>query len=71
MLLIECSTGTNLNTNKMDNIKTFGFYLNGETLIKQVKCGNPKAAKGKLDFMYPQNFNIQIKEIKPCNQPKV
>jgi hypothetical protein len=55
----------------MDNIKTFGFYLNGETLIKQVKCGNPKAAKGKLDFMYPQNFNIQIKEIKPCNQPKV
>ena len=49
----------------MDNIKTFGFYLNGETLIKQVKCSNIKAAKGKLDFMFPQNFTIQIKEIQP------
>jgi hypothetical protein len=49
----------------MENFKTFGFYLNGETLIKQVKCSNLKAAKGKLDFMFPVNFNIQIKEIKP------
>lgn len=49
----------------MNIFKEFGFYLNGETLIKKVKCSNIKAAKGKLDFMYPINFNIQIKEIKP------
>jgi hypothetical protein len=46
-------------------MKTFGFYLNGETLIKSVKCSDIKAAKGKLDFLYPINFNIHIKEIKP------
>ena len=45
-------------------MKTFGFYLNGETLIKSVKCSNIKYAKAKLNFRFPQNFNIEIKEIK-------
>jgi len=45
------------------NIKSFGFYLNGETLLKSVKCSDISAAKKKLDFYYPENFNIQIKEI--------
>ena len=44
--------------------KTYGFYLNGETLIKKVKCSNIKYAKKKLDYFYPVNFNIQIREIK-------
>lgn len=43
--------------------KIFGFYLNGETLLKTVKCSNIQYAKKKLDFFYPVNFNIQIKEI--------
>lgn len=44
-------------------MKKFGFYLNGETLLKTVTCSNLKAAKGKLNFYYPENFNIEIKEI--------
>lgn len=47
----------------MLNTKTFGFYLNGETLLKKVKCSTIKHAKSKLDFYYPVNFNIQIREI--------
>lgn len=47
----------------MKIFKTFGFYLNGETLLKTVKCSSLKYAKDKLDFYYPVNFNIQIKEI--------
>ena len=43
-------------------MKTYGFYLNGETLLKTVKCSNVQAAKKKLDFSYPINFNIQIKQ---------
>jgi hypothetical protein len=43
-------------------MKTYGFYLNGETLLKTVKCSNIQAAKKKLDFSYPINFNIQIKQ---------
>lgn len=54
-------------TLKLNNMKTFGFYLNGETLLKTVKCSDLKAAKGKLDFHYPVNFNIQIKEVKLNN----
>ena len=44
-------------------IKEYGFYLNGEALIKVVKCSSVKHAKKKLDFFYPVNFNIQIKLI--------
>ena len=43
-------------------MKTYGFYLNGKTLLKTVKCSNVQAAKKKLDFSYPINFNIQIKQ---------
>jgi hypothetical protein len=45
-------------------MKKYGFYLNGEKLIKTVTCSSFEKAKGKLDFIYPINFNIQIKEIK-------
>ena len=45
-------------------MKQFGFYLNGETLIKTVTCKDLKSAKAKLDFYYSENFNIQIKFIK-------
>ena len=42
-------------------MKRYGFYLNGETLLRTVVCTNIAAAKKKLDFIYPVNFNIQIK----------
>lgn len=42
----------------------FGFFLNGETLLKTVVCSNLKAAKGKLNFYYPEKFNIEIRLIK-------
>ena len=45
-------------------MKKFGFYLNGETLIKTVTCSDMAAAKKKLDFHYPANFNIEIRELK-------
>lgn len=41
----------------------YGFFLNGETLIKTVVCSDMKAAKAKLNFLYPVNFNIQIKKV--------
>lgn len=44
-------------------MKTFGFYLNGEKLLKKVVCSDIKKAKAKLDFSYPVNFNIQIKQL--------
>ena len=44
--------------------KKFGFYLNGEKLVKTVICANKKAAKDKLNFHFPENFNIEIKFIK-------
>lgn len=43
--------------------KKYGFFLNGETLIKTVYCNNMQAAKQKLNFFYPENFNIQIKSL--------
>lgn len=45
-------------------MKKYGFYLNGNKLLKCVYCSSLKHAKAKLDFRYPVNFNIQIKEIK-------
>lgn len=45
-------------------LRQYGFFLNGETLLKVCTCKNLKQAKGKLDFFYPVNFNIQIKFIK-------
>lgn len=48
----------------MENIKTFGFYLNGEKLLKTVKCSSLEAAKKKLNFSFPVNFNICIIEHK-------
>ena len=48
----------------MENLKTFGFFLNGETLIKKTKCFNKKQAFEKMKFSYPVNFNIQVIEIK-------
>ena len=44
-------------------LQKFGFYVNGERLIKTVICSDIEAAKKKLDFLYPVNFNIQIKKI--------
>ena len=44
-------------------MKTFGFFLNGEILLKTIKCSNLKSAKAKLNFFYPINFNIEIKEL--------
>jgi hypothetical protein len=44
-------------------MRTFGYFLNGEILLKTVKCSNLKSAKAKLNFLYPVNFNIQIKEL--------
>lgn len=44
-------------------LRKYGFYLNGEKLIKTVICQNIDAAKKKLDFYYPVNFNIQIELI--------
>jgi hypothetical protein len=44
-------------------MKTFGYFLNGKILLKTVKCSNLKSAKAKLNFLYPVNFNIQIKEL--------
>lgn len=45
-------------------LKQYGFYLNGETLIKTCTCKSIQQAKAKLDFFYPVNFNIQIRFIK-------
>lgn len=45
----------------------YGFYLNGEKLIKTVKCSDLKAAKAKLDFHYPINHNIEIKRLRSFN----
>lgn len=45
-------------------IKQYGFFLNGVNLLKIVKCTDIKSAKNKLNFLYPINFNIQIKQIK-------
>lgn len=44
-------------------IKQYGFFLNDESLLKIVKCTDIKAAKNKLNFLYPINFNIKIKQI--------
>ena len=48
----------------MYGVKKWGFYLNGQTLLKTVHAKTKEAAKKKLDFMHPVNFNIQIKEEK-------
>ena len=45
-------------------LKQYGFYVNGETLIKTCTCKSIKQAKAKLDLLYPVNFFIQIKFIK-------
>ena len=45
-------------------IKQYGFFLNGDKLLKTVKCTDLESAKNKLNFLYPINFNIQIKFIK-------
>jgi hypothetical protein len=42
----------------------YGFYLNGQTLLRKVVCSSIEAAKKKLNLLYPENFNIEIKLIK-------
>jgi len=51
----------------MKTLKKYGFYLNGQKLLKTVICSNMEAAKNKLDFYYAINFNIQIKFIENFN----
>jgi hypothetical protein len=43
--------------------KKYGFYLNGEILLKTVLCDTEEQAYEKLIFAYPTNFNITIKFI--------
>jgi len=45
----------------MKTLNKYGFYLNGELLLKSVICSSIKKAKAKLDFNYPENTNIEIK----------
>lgn len=52
------------NIKVLPNVKKYGFYLNGEKLLKCVYCSSIDKAKEKLNFRYPVNFNIEIKEIK-------
>ena len=45
-------------------INEYGYYLNGEKLLKTVKCKDIETAYKKLVFVYPEHFNIKIRLIK-------
>lgn len=42
-------------------IKVFKVLLNGEKELREIKAFSRDAAKGKLDFLYPNNFNIELR----------